>query len=156
MSIIAWIIIGLLAGLIAKAIVPGRQPGGIIVTTLIGIAGGIIGGWIGGAITGQGLSGFSFWSLILAIAGIAGLVFLRRGDGTVGRTLVAYLCVAAVGAGIVLAFSTGAYVGAFLQAAPAALALVVIFGARRPAGPAGAQERPTAASRSTPRPSSSG
>lgn len=79
-----------------------------------------------------------FYNLILAIAGIAGLVFLRRGDGTVGRTLVAYLCVAAVGAGIVLAFSTGAYVGAFLQAAPAALALVVIFGARRPAGPAGA------------------
>ena len=73
----------------------------------------------------------AFYNLFLAIAGIAGLAFLRRGDATVGTTLIAYLCLSAVGAGLVLAISTGAYVGALLQAGPPAVALVAMFGARR-------------------------
>jgi putative membrane protein len=72
-----------------------------------------------------------FYNLFLAIAGIAGLAFLRRGDATIGTTLVAYMCLSAVGAGVVLAFSTGAYVGAFLQAVPAAVAIAAMFRARR-------------------------
>ncbi|MET9361556.1 GlsB/YeaQ/YmgE family stress response membrane protein [Streptomyces sp. NPDC006632] len=47
MSIIAWILIGLLAGAIAKALMPGRDPGGCLVTMLIGIVGGLLGGWLG-------------------------------------------------------------------------------------------------------------
>lgn len=73
----------------------------------------------------------AFYNLFLAIAGIAGFAFLRRGDATVGRTLIAYLCLSAVGAGVVLALSTGAYVGALLQAGPPAVALIAMFGARR-------------------------
>jgi uncharacterized membrane protein YeaQ/YmgE (transglycosylase-associated protein family) len=46
MSIISWIILGLLAGVIAKVLLPGRDPGGFIGTTLIGVAGAFIGGWI--------------------------------------------------------------------------------------------------------------
>ncbi|MDP9615019.1 MULTISPECIES: GlsB/YeaQ/YmgE family stress response membrane protein [Streptomyces] len=46
MSIVSWIILGLLAGVIAKIILPGRDPGGLIGTTLIGIAGAFVGGWI--------------------------------------------------------------------------------------------------------------
>ncbi|MFI6286837.1 GlsB/YeaQ/YmgE family stress response membrane protein [Streptomyces sp. NPDC051018] len=46
MSIISWIILGLLAGAIAKILLPGRDPGGLIGTTLIGVAGAFIGGWI--------------------------------------------------------------------------------------------------------------
>lgn len=46
MSIIGWIVLGLLAGAIAKFLLPGRDPGGFIGTTLIGIAGAFIGGWI--------------------------------------------------------------------------------------------------------------
>lgn len=75
MGFIAWIIIGLIAGAIAKAIVPGKQGGGIFATLLLGIAGGIIGGLIGGAIAGKGLTGFSLWSLILAVAGSVLLLF---------------------------------------------------------------------------------
>lgn len=73
----------------------------------------------------------AFYNLFLAIAGIAGLVFLRRGEATIGTTLIAYLCLSAVGAGLVLAVSTGAYVGALLQAGPPAVALAAILGARR-------------------------
>lgn len=72
-----------------------------------------------------------FYNLFLAIAGIAGLAFLRRGDATIGTTLIAYMCSSAVGAGVVLAVSTGAYIGAFLQAVPPAVALVAMLRARR-------------------------
>ena len=63
--------------------------------------------------------------LCLAVAGLAGLAFLRRGEAPVGRTLIGYMCVSAVGAGM-LFFSTHAYLGALLQAAPAAAVLVLM------------------------------
>ncbi len=44
MSIIAWIVLGLLAGAIAKAIVPGHQGGGWLSTMLLGVVGAFIGG----------------------------------------------------------------------------------------------------------------
>lgn len=46
MTILSWIILGLLAGAIAKFLLPGRDPGGFIGTTIIGISGAFIGGWI--------------------------------------------------------------------------------------------------------------
>ncbi|MFC8504926.1 GlsB/YeaQ/YmgE family stress response membrane protein [Streptomyces sp. NPDC057411] len=46
MSIISWIVLGLLAGVIAKILLPGRDPGGLIGTTLIGIVGAFLGGWL--------------------------------------------------------------------------------------------------------------
>src|SRR5918994_3097057 len=47
MSVIGWIIFGLIAGIVAKLLTPGRDPGGFIITTLIGIVGAVIGGYIG-------------------------------------------------------------------------------------------------------------
>ncbi|MFD3481651.1 GlsB/YeaQ/YmgE family stress response membrane protein [Streptomyces sp. NPDC058665] len=46
MTIIGWLVLGLLAGAVAKILLPGRDPGGLIGTTLIGIVGAFIGGWI--------------------------------------------------------------------------------------------------------------
>jgi uncharacterized membrane protein YeaQ/YmgE (transglycosylase-associated protein family) len=47
MSIIAFLVIGLLAGLIARALLPGNQSMGLVATTLLGIAGSFVGGFIG-------------------------------------------------------------------------------------------------------------
>ncbi|MEX1077610.1 MAG: GlsB/YeaQ/YmgE family stress response membrane protein [Homoserinimonas sp.] len=70
MSIIGWIILGLIAGAIAKAILPGRQGGGWLMTLLLGVVGALIGGWIGSAIFGIGLEEFwSFQTWIVAILG---------------------------------------------------------------------------------------
>lgn len=52
MSILGWILLGLIAGAIARAILPGRQPGGILVTLLTGILGALLGGWIASAAFG--------------------------------------------------------------------------------------------------------
>ncbi|MFI8518937.1 GlsB/YeaQ/YmgE family stress response membrane protein [Streptomyces sp. NPDC085481] len=46
MSIISWIVLGLLAGVIAKILLPGRDPGGLIGTTVIGVVGAFLGGWL--------------------------------------------------------------------------------------------------------------
>ncbi len=40
MSIIAWVVLGLLAGAIPKAIHPSYQGGGILFTAILGIVGG--------------------------------------------------------------------------------------------------------------------
>jgi uncharacterized membrane protein YeaQ/YmgE (transglycosylase-associated protein family) len=47
MSVIVWIVFGLIVGALAKLIMPGRDPGGIIVTILLGIVGALLGGWLG-------------------------------------------------------------------------------------------------------------
>jgi uncharacterized membrane protein YeaQ/YmgE (transglycosylase-associated protein family) len=85
MSILAFLILGLIAGAIAKAILPGRQGGGWIITMLLGVVGALLGGWIGSAIFGVGLN--EFWSLqtwivailgSLVVLGIYGAVTSRR------------------------------------------------------------------------------
>ena len=46
-SLLGWILFGLVVGVIAKLLMPGRDPGGFIVTVLLGIAGAVLGGLIG-------------------------------------------------------------------------------------------------------------
>ena len=47
MSLIGWVLFGLIVGVVAKLIMPGPDPGGMIVTILLGIVGALIGGFIG-------------------------------------------------------------------------------------------------------------
>jgi uncharacterized membrane protein YeaQ/YmgE (transglycosylase-associated protein family) len=47
MSIIGWILFGLVVGVVGKLLMPGRDPGGFIVTILLGIAGALLGGFVG-------------------------------------------------------------------------------------------------------------
>jgi uncharacterized membrane protein YeaQ/YmgE (transglycosylase-associated protein family) len=78
MSILAWIVLGLIAGAIAKALMPGRDPGGIIVTILIGIVGAFLGGFLGNMIAGTTLDGFGWQSLLLAVLGSMLLLWIYR------------------------------------------------------------------------------
>ena len=47
MSILGWIVFGLIVGIVAKLLMPGRDPGGMIVTILLGIVGALTGGFLG-------------------------------------------------------------------------------------------------------------
>ncbi|WP_159798748.1 GlsB/YeaQ/YmgE family stress response membrane protein [Puerhibacterium puerhi] len=70
MTIIGWIILGLLAGAIAKAILPGKQAGGWIATLIIGVVGALLGGWLGSLLFDAPLEDFfSIQTWILAIVG---------------------------------------------------------------------------------------
>ena len=86
LSIIGWIIFGLIAGIIAKAIMPGRDPGGAIVTILLGIAGSVIGGFIGRSLFYRGDSEpGTIMSMVFAVLGaiilLAGYRMLRGRSG---------------------------------------------------------------------------
>ena len=47
MTILGWILFGLIVGAVAKLVMPGRDPGGLLITIALGIAGALIGGFIG-------------------------------------------------------------------------------------------------------------
>jgi len=47
MSILGWIVFGLIVGVVAKFLTPGPDPGGLVLTVLLGIAGALLGGFIG-------------------------------------------------------------------------------------------------------------
>ncbi len=80
MSIIAWIVLGLLAGLAAKALMPGQERFGLFLTTILGIAGALLGGLIAGVLgLGDPIDEFfdiSTW--LAAIAGAVGILFAFR------------------------------------------------------------------------------
>ncbi|HEV8719967.1 MAG TPA: GlsB/YeaQ/YmgE family stress response membrane protein [Candidatus Binatia bacterium] len=47
MTVMGWILFGLVVGIIGKLLMPGRDPGGFILTILLGIAGALLGGFVG-------------------------------------------------------------------------------------------------------------
>jgi uncharacterized membrane protein YeaQ/YmgE (transglycosylase-associated protein family) len=73
MSIIAWIVLGLVAGLLANMLIPGRRQQGLIVTCIIGIVGALLGGWLATKLfhvhTLHGFFNLSTW--LTAIVGAA-------------------------------------------------------------------------------------
>ena len=76
MSILAWIVVGLVAGWLAKMVVPGREPGGLLATTLIGIVGAVVGGWIWNvAFSRTGATGFDLGSIFVAFIGAVVVLF---------------------------------------------------------------------------------
>lgn len=78
MSLLVFIVIGLIAGLLARAVVPGRQPMGLLTTTLLGIGGSLLGGIIGSVFSGGSLFVLRPSGLILSVVG-AVLVLLLFG-----------------------------------------------------------------------------
>jgi uncharacterized membrane protein YeaQ/YmgE (transglycosylase-associated protein family) len=70
MSILLWVVFGLIVGIIAKLLTPGRNPSGFLATALLGIAGAVLGGFIGRALglypSYQGTGGF-FMSIVGAV-----------------------------------------------------------------------------------------
>ena len=75
MSIIAWIVLGLLAGIIAKSLLGDRAKHGVIVTIVIGIAGALLGGWATSNVFGIDTTG-GFFDLSTWIIAILGSVVL--------------------------------------------------------------------------------
>ncbi|MGB3588144.1 MAG: GlsB/YeaQ/YmgE family stress response membrane protein [Tunicatimonas sp.] len=78
MSILAWIVIGLVAGALAKFIMPGDDPGGFIVTIIIGIVGALVGGFLAQELLGIASGGFNITTLLVATGGAVLLLFIYR------------------------------------------------------------------------------
>ena len=85
MSILLFILFGLIVGFLARAIMPGKQSMGFVATALIGIAGSFLGGLLGNVLHHRPLlqlntSGF-IGSILgaLAVLGIVMWAGKRRG-----------------------------------------------------------------------------
>ena len=68
MSIIAWIVLGLIAGFIASKIV-NRQGQGVILDIILGIVGAIVGGFVFTQFGAAPVTGFNIYSMLVAIVG---------------------------------------------------------------------------------------
>ena len=68
MSILAWIILGLVAGFIASRIV-NRTGQGAVLNIVLGIVGAIVGGLLISALGVGGVTGLNLYSMIIAIIG---------------------------------------------------------------------------------------
>jgi uncharacterized membrane protein YeaQ/YmgE (transglycosylase-associated protein family) len=68
MSIIGWIVLGLVAGFIGSKIV-NSQGQGLLLDIVLGIIGAVVGGIIFSAFGASGITGFNVWSMIVAVIG---------------------------------------------------------------------------------------
>ena len=78
MTIIGWIVLGLVAGWLAGMLMRGGGYG-IVGDIILGILGAIVGGWLTGLVLGRDLvNGFNIESLIVAVIGAVVLVAISR------------------------------------------------------------------------------
>jgi uncharacterized membrane protein YeaQ/YmgE (transglycosylase-associated protein family) len=68
MSIIGWVVLGLIAGFIASKIVNKRGEG-VLLDIVLGIVGAVVGGFIFNAVGASGVDGFNLYSMIVAVIG---------------------------------------------------------------------------------------
>jgi uncharacterized membrane protein YeaQ/YmgE (transglycosylase-associated protein family) len=68
MSIIGWLVLGLIAGFIASKIV-NKTGEGVILDIVLGIIGAVVGGFLFSLIGAEGVSGFNIYSMFVAIIG---------------------------------------------------------------------------------------
>jgi uncharacterized membrane protein YeaQ/YmgE (transglycosylase-associated protein family) len=78
MSILIWLVVGLIAGYLARVVVPGEGPGGVIGDLVIGVVGALLGGWIFGFFGHSGVSGLNIYSIVVAFVGAVVLLFIAR------------------------------------------------------------------------------
>ena len=75
MSVIAWLVLGLIAGFIASKIVD-KEGKGLFVNIILGIVGAEVGGWLFRIFGMSGVTGFNLYSLLVAVAGAVALLWV--------------------------------------------------------------------------------
>ena len=82
MSILAWIVLGLIAGFIASKIVSGSGQG-MLLDIALGVVGAVVGGYVFSAIGATGITGFNLYSMFVAVVGAALVLWIYH--AVVGR-----------------------------------------------------------------------
>ena len=75
MSILAWIVLGLIAGFIGSKIVNKRGEG-LILDIVLGIVGAIVGGFLFSLVGAAGVTGLNLYSIFVAIIGSVVVLFV--------------------------------------------------------------------------------
>jgi uncharacterized membrane protein YeaQ/YmgE (transglycosylase-associated protein family) len=75
MSILAWIVLGLIAGFIASKIV-NRTGGSLVLDLLLGVVGAFVGGFVFTRFGAAGVTGLNLYSILVAIIGAVLVLFV--------------------------------------------------------------------------------
>ncbi len=68
MSILAWIVLGLVGGFIGSKIV-NKSGEGFFLDIILGIVGAVVGGWLFTTFGAHGVTGLNLYSLLVAVIG---------------------------------------------------------------------------------------
>jgi uncharacterized membrane protein YeaQ/YmgE (transglycosylase-associated protein family) len=68
MSIIGWLVLGLIAGFIGSKIV-NKKGEGVILDIVLGIVGAVVGGFLFAQFGAEGVTGFNIYSMFVAVIG---------------------------------------------------------------------------------------
>lgn len=86
MSIVGWLILGLISGFIASKIV-NHSGSGVLLDIVLGIVGALVGGWLFASFGGTPITGFNLYSMFVAVIGA--IVVLVIYHALFGRRYVA-------------------------------------------------------------------
>lgn len=82
MSIIGWLVLGLIAGFIASKLYSGSGQG-VLMDIVLGVIGAFVGGFLFSAVGGAPVTGFNLYSMLVAIVGAVVVLFVYH--AVVGR-----------------------------------------------------------------------
>jgi uncharacterized membrane protein YeaQ/YmgE (transglycosylase-associated protein family) len=68
MSLVAFVVLGLIAGFVASKLV-NRSGEGFVLDVTLGIVGSVVGGFLFRAFGSTGVSGLNLWSLLVSVSG---------------------------------------------------------------------------------------
>jgi uncharacterized membrane protein YeaQ/YmgE (transglycosylase-associated protein family) len=68
MSILAWLVLGLIAGFIASKLV-NKSGEGVVLDIVLGIIGAFVGGWLFTTFGAAGVTGLNLYSMLVAVVG---------------------------------------------------------------------------------------
>jgi uncharacterized membrane protein YeaQ/YmgE (transglycosylase-associated protein family) len=82
MSILSWIVVGLIAGFLAGQVMRGGGYG-VLGDIIVGVVGGLLGGWIATSLLhiGAEVNGINLESIVVAFLGAVVLLILLRALG---------------------------------------------------------------------------
>lgn len=75
MSLLAWIVLGLVAGFIGSKVVNNTGEG-VLVDILLGVVGAVVGGFLFNQFGQPGVSGLNLYSLLVAVVGAVVVLWL--------------------------------------------------------------------------------
>ena len=75
MSILAWVVLGLVAGFVASKLV-NKSGEGVLMDVVLGIVGAVGGGWLFNQFGQPGVTGLNLWSVVVAVVGAVVILVL--------------------------------------------------------------------------------
>src|SRR5262245_42853636 len=75
MSVVAWIVLGLISGFIASNFRRSTGPG-LLLDIALGIVGALVGGFLFSALGASGVTGFNAYSMSVAVIGAVAVLWL--------------------------------------------------------------------------------